>query len=453
MTGRGRVLAVDDEQAILWVIRETMGPEGYDVDTAKGGQEAIDKIASRFYDLVITDLMMPDRSGMDVIEAAKSAWPETEILVITAYPSIETAIQAMKRGAADYLTKPLEPEEILLQVERLLSSRSHGGEKPGAGPGDRGRYDEIIGTSAPMQAVFRLVDKVAPVHCTVLIEGESGTGKELIARAIHSNGGRRDKPFLPVHCGGLVETLLDSELFGHVKGAFTGAVAEKKGAFELANGGTLFLDEVNSISEAMQVKLLRVLQDQSYTKVGNPAPRKADVRVLAAASADLSERVAAGAFRTDLYYRLNTVTIQLPPLRQRTSDIPLLVDHFLDRLSETLGCPRRRITPPAMERLLRHQWPGNVREIEHVLQRAMILSESDVIDLSHLPSVFAGEDAPGAPSSFSLEEAEKRHIQSVLHFTKGRRQEAARLLGVDTSTLWRKMKKHGLLLIAYLQCF
>ncbi len=450
--GRRSVLAVDDEQAILWVIRETLGPEGYDVDTAKGGQEAIDKIASRFYDLVITDLMMPDRSGMDVIEAAKSAWPETEILVITAYPSIETAIQAMKRGAADYLTKPLEPEEILLQAERILSSREPGVEKPVVGPAAPGRYDGIIGTSAPMQAVFRLVDKVAPVHCTVLIQGESGTGKELVARAIHANSGRRDKPFLPVHCGGLVETLLDSELFGHVKGAFTGAVSEKKGAFELANGGTLFLDEINSISEAMQVKLLRVLQDQSYAKVGDPAPRKADVRVLAAGSADMSERVAAGAFRTDLYYRLNTVTIQLPPLRERTDDIPLLVDHFLGRLSETLGCPVRRLTPQAMERLLCHRWPGNVRELEHVLQRAMILAEGDVIDPSHLPAVIAGEDAPGAPSAFSLEEAEKRHIQSVLHFTQGRRQEAARLLGVDTSTLWRKMKKYGLLSIAFLQC-
>ncbi|MFN7142198.1 MAG: sigma-54-dependent transcriptional regulator, partial [Myxococcota bacterium] len=365
---RSRVLVVDDEPSIRKVLQAHLGRDGHAVETAGDGAEAIDRLAGEPFDLVITDLKMPGVGGLELLAHVRQNLPGLPLIVITAHGTVDSAVEALKLGAHDYITKPFDHAELRAAVDKALrverASRKSVQEDPGWREG-KGRF-ELIGVTPSMQRVYSLVEKVADSPTTVLLVGESGTGKELVARALHAHSGRRAAPFVSVNCGAIPENLFESELFGYEKGAFTGAVTSKPGRFELADGGTLLLDEVGELPLAMQVKLLRALQERKIERVGGLRPLPVDVRVVAATNVDLAAAVAAGRFREDLYYRLNVIQIRLPPLRERREDIPLLVEHFLDRFNERLGKRIASVDPDAMAALLAWSWPGNIRELENV---------------------------------------------------------------------------------------
>ncbi len=385
---KGRILLVDDEEIVLRSCQRILG-DAYDVDVAHEGLEALAKVNEREFDLLVLDIKMPKLDGLEVLRRVKEARPDIDVIMVTGLHEIGTAVKAMKLGAQDYLPKPFEPDELKMAVARVFDRRAtmHGAAEGEPVQGDGYRFENIIGDSPAMQTVFRLVARCAPTNSTVMLRGESGTGKELIARAIHYNSLRRDRPFVPVDCTSLSESLLESELFGHVKGSFTGAVANKKGLFETADGGTLFLDEIGNITLSTQAKLLRFIEEREFKAVGDTRTQKVDIRLITATNKDLEGMVADGEFRDDLYYRINIFPIHIPPLRERRDDIPALAMHFLRQFAVEMGLSTREFSPGAMNLLLNHDWPGNVRELENVVERAVILAGDDVIRQGHLVDI------------------------------------------------------------------
>ena len=382
-----KILVVDDEEIVCLSCQRILAEEGYEVQTRLSGPEGLQLLAEEPFDLAIVDLKMPRMDGMEVLQAIKRDFPHIPVIMITGYATVESAVEAMKSGAFDYLPKPFTPDEVAVVVKKALETRSMilenlylRGEIQA-----KYRFENIIGNSKKMQEIYRLIAKVAPTNSTVLITGESGTGKELIARAIHYNSQRKDRPFVPVDCAVLSENLLESELFGHVKGSFTGAIVTKPGLFEVADGGSLFLDEIGNISLAMQSKLLRFIQEREFTPVGGTKLKKVDVRLIAATNKDLEEKIKEGTFREDLFYRLNIVPISLPPLREKEEDIPLLAIHFLKKYCQEMGKNPKTLSQAAMEMLMRYPWPGNVRELENIIERAVIMTEEETLLPKHLP--------------------------------------------------------------------
>jgi len=450
-----RILIVDDEKGMREFLSIMLKKEGYDPVTAENGQKAIAMLQEDVYDLVITDVRMPKAGGVDVLKAVKETSPDTVVIMITAYATAETAVEAMKEGAYDYIMKPFKVDEIKLVVRNALEKRRLREEnillrrEVEAGKGS----ENFVGKSAPMRKVFELIAKVADKQSTVLITGESGTGKELAARAVHNLSGRRDKPFMYIHCGALPEHLLESELFGHVKGSFTGAVDNKEGLFEVAEGGTVFLDEISETTPAFQVKLLHVLQDREFKRVGGTSDIKVDVRIIAATNKDLVHEIAKGSFREDLFYRLNVIPIYMPPLRERSDDIPALVEHFLAKYRKD-GRPER-VSPEAMKMLMGHEWKGNVRELENIVERACTLSDGPVISPEHLPVEVMGitrdtrtlsGDVPkdGMDLERLLDDVEKDFLLKALKKTGGAKTEAAKLLGLSFPSFRHRLKKYGI---------
>jgi DNA-binding NtrC family response regulator len=385
---KGRILLVDDEEIVLRSCQRILGGE-YDVDVAHDGLEALAKVNASDYDVVVLDIKMPKLDGIEVLRRVKEARPDVDIIMVTGLHEISTAVKAMKLGALDYLPKPFEPDQLEMAVARAFDRRAtlQGAADTDGNGGPAYRFENIIGASPAMQTVFRLVARCAPTNSTVMLRGESGTGKELIARAIHYNSLRRDHPFVPVDCTSLSESLLESELFGHVKGSFTGAVVNKKGLFETADGGTLFLDEIGNITLSTQAKLLRFIEEREFKAVGDTRTQKVDIRLITATNKDLEGMVTDGEFRDDLYYRINIFPIEIPPLRKRRDDIPALATHFLNLCSAEMGQPPGEFSPGAMNLLLNHDWPGNVRELENVVERAVILASGDVIRQGHLVDI------------------------------------------------------------------
>jgi len=452
---KARILVVDDEKSMRDLLSITLEKEGYDVLTAAGGQPAIEALHRESVDAVITDLRMPKVDGLQVLRAAKEISPDTAVIVITAVASTETAVEAMKLGAYDYITKPFKLDEVNLIVRNALERKRLRDENLYLRRQleTQHRFENIIGKSDVIAEVFDTIRKIADSPSTAMITGESGTGKELVARAIHFNSFRRDKPFVPVNCGAIPEGLMESELFGHVRGAFTGAVANKMGLFSAAEGGTLFLDEITEIPALLQVKLLRAIQLREIRRVGDIKDVKTDVRLIAASNRDLEEAVQAGILREDLFYRLNVIPIQLPPLRERREDIPLLVAHFLQKFSKELGKDVRGVTPETMAVLERYRWPGNIRELENVLERAVVLGAGDVLDVDALPESvrrerpFKGFDSVDLPEDgldleATLDTIESRYLQRALDRTGGVQTKAAQLLKMTFRQFRYKLQKH-----------
>ncbi len=447
-----RLLIVDDDELLRRTLTKRFQSHGLTVTNVPSAESAAALLESQRFDVALLDLHLPGMSGIELLERIKSAQPEVEVLLLTAHGSMDTAILAMKRGAYDYLTKPFHLPELEIHIQKAFEKvqlqrrewqwkESLRYESP--------RY-KLIGSSPQMQRVVNLIGKVAATEATVLVRGASGTGKELVARAIHHNSNRRDRPLVTINCAALQETLLESELFGHEKGAFTGAVTAKPGMFEVAEGGTLFIDEVAEMAPGLQAKLLRVLEDGHYRRVGSTQEQRADVRVVAATNKPLEEEQKAGRFREDLYYRLNVVTIVLPALRERRQDIPELIEHFLT--TRQLGPIRYRIQPEAMQALLQYDWPGNVRELANMIERAQILAEEHLITLDDLPDSLMGAEPPrsdgqgGQPAGDPrhLREVERRHVEQVLHQEKGNKVQAARALGISRRALYRLIDKYHL---------
>lgn len=436
---KATVLLVDDEQNILKTVRLCLESAGFAVEGYTNPLDALEAMRLRVFDLAFYDLKMQPMDGMQLLEETRKRSPETTVVIMTAHGSVDSAVEAMKKGAHDYVQKPFDFAELKQFAEKVYAHHNLRAEVR-ALRGElehRRESDEIVTRSPAMRSLVDLALQVAPGSITVLIEGESGTGKELLARMIHRNSPRAANAFVQVNCAALPENLLESELFGHVKGAFTGATKDRQGRFEAANHGTVFLDEIGEIPQSVQVKLLRVLQSKEFERVGESVTRKVDVRVVAATNRKLEEAVESGAFREDLFYRLNAVRLRVPPLRERAEDIPLLVQHFLRKFNN-----RNDPSSEALTALMAYPWKGNVREVENVIERATILARGEPIQLHHLPEEFQ-HAAEAGKQALSLEEAERQHIIKVLRIAKDL-DEAASLLRIDPTTLWRKRKKYGL---------
>ena len=452
MTNKKTILVVDDDHAHRTMLKTLLSGWGYSVAAAGDGDEAVAQVHERPFDLILMDIRMAKVSGLAALAEIKAFNPAIPVVIMTAYASVETAKEALKKGAYDYLTKPLDFDELRLIMERAMEHRHLKEENRRLRESLGIRFDlrSLIGRSRAMTALLETVAQVAPSEATVMITGESGTGKEMIAGAIHYNSLRRDGPFVKINCAAITETLLESELFGHEKGSFTGADRRKEGKFRQAEGGSIFLDEVSEMSLGMQVKLLRVLQERELTRVGGDEVIRVNVRVIAATNRNLLQDIAAGRFREDLYYRLNVVTLQLPPLRERREDIPLLAQHFLDHFAEINRKAIKGFTPQAMDRLLRYDWPGNVRELMNAVERGVVLSRSERLDETDLPLLAADEDSSGRmlmpfPGEASLGEMEKATILKTLEAAEGNKSEAARRLGITRRTLHQKLKKWGMM--------
>ena len=444
-----KILVVDDEPAQRELVSGFLARHGFEVTTARDGAEALERFRREPVDLILTDQKMPGLSGLELTQAARAVNPEVAVVLMTAYGTIEHAVAAIKAGATDYLTKPLNLDELLHRLGQVRDHQRLLGENRElrAALQERHRVEGILGESGRMQEVLSLVRRVAASDATVLIRGESGTGKELIAKAIHYASRRAEGPLVRVNCAALPETLLESELFGHEKGAFTGAQATRRGRFELAHGGSLFLDEIGDLPPHLQVKLLRVLQEREIERVGSSRPIPVDVRLLAATHRDLEALVKAGGFREDLYYRINVVTLAVPPLRERREDIPLLLDHFLSKFARANGKTIRGLTREARDTLLRYDYPGNVRELENLMERAVVLTRDEVIGRADLPlSVRETEpesgEATGLPAA--VEGLERRMIRDALARADGVQTRAAELLGISERVLRYKLRKYGL---------
>ncbi len=448
-----RILIADDEPLTLELIVERLESEGYDVTLVSSGEEAIAESKKSNFKVVLTDLSMPGISGLEVLEHFSKNYPETLVIVLTGFGTIETAVEAMKRGAYDYLSKPANLDEIVLTLRRAVELKDLKEENVALRSQiqEQHRLERLIGLSPPMQHLYGIIKRVARTDSTVLITGESGTGKELIANAIHYQSARKDMPFVPINCGAIPEELLESELFGHEKGAFTGAFKERRGRFELANKGTVFLDEIGEMSPKLQVKLLRFLQETKFQRVGGSRTIEVDVRILAATNKDLERAVAENEFREDLFYRLNVIPIHVPPLRDREGDIQLLIQHFLKQHCNKKNIPPKQMSKAAIESLEHYDWPGNVRELENVIERLVILTDSDEIQLHDLPkrmqtapqvattNIELGQD--GINLKETLEDLENKLIIDALQRSGGVKNKAAKLLGLNRTTLIEKMKK------------
>jgi len=451
---RERILVVDDSEGTRSLCSKILEKEGYVTDTAADGAEALEKIKSEPYDLILTDLMMPHMDGLELLEHAQKEHPGVPVIIITAYASVATAVEAMKKGAYDYVPKPFNPGELQITVHKALDEKNLRRENIELKKElkDKYHYENIVGTGGAMQKIYRLIEKAAESNSNVVIYGDSGTGKELIARAIHFNSPRAAEKFVPVSCGAIPETLLESELFGYVKGAFTGANTDKKGMFEVADKGTLFLDEIGDITPAIQVKLLRVLQERVITPVGGTEPTKVDIRLISATNRDLSKEVEKGGFRQDLFYRLHVVPIYLPPLRERREDVPLLAEHFLTKYCKENNKNIKGFSAEVMNQLMSHNWPGNVRELENIVQRIVTFEEGEVAGVDSLPPNFKQQieyhekfykDSVENLQDL-IDQVEKHHIVHILKGTGGRRTEAAERLGIDRRTLYGKMHKYSI---------
>jgi len=436
-----RILIVDDSANTLEVLRRNLAAEGYQVFTAPGAAEAIEILGTTQLDLVITDLKMPKVSGLDLVRHIRENFKDTEVMMITGYPSVEGAVEAVKTGAEEFLPKPFTDTELLSAVQRVLDKarlRRFGDAAPNQVPPV---HKGLIGTSEVMHKVSIAIGKASSTSANVLITGESGTGKELVARAIHYSSKRSSSPFVPVNCGGIPEGLLESELFGHVKGAFTGATESRAGFFHTADGGTIFLDEISEMSLSMQVKLLRVLQDKQICMVGSDRMRKVDVRILAATNKDLPGLVKKGLFREDLFYRLHVITIAIPPLRERGNDIILLAHHLATRFAAELGRSPLRFSDKALQSLRNYNWPGNVRELENVIQRLVVMTDGDLIEVPDLPSLMRFSALRKTGFTRTLAEVEAEYISNILSEVDGNKTRAAEILGIDRKTLREKLKK------------
>jgi len=454
-----RILVVDDEQSMRNFLEIMLRREGYVVDLAANGDEAVGFVEKKIYDLVITDIIMPGPSGTEILKKVKEVNPATIVIMITAYASTESAVEAMKEGAYDYITKPFNVDEIKviisnalekgrLEKENILLKRELGKEYS---------YENIIGTSPAMQKTFDLIGRVSATKTNVLISGESGTGKELVARAIHNKSPRKDRPFVVINCGGIPENLLESDLFGHVKGSFTGAVSHKEGLFEVADTGTIFLDEVGELTQAIQVKLLRAIQERTFKRVGGTEDISVDVRIIAATNKDLEREVISGHFREDLYYRLNVIEIKMPPLRERREDIPILASHFLKKMSAEQGKEIRKISSYALEVLKDYSFPGNVRELENIIERSVALESSNIVlpeslalsmHKEHGGQMATDDAALLGTDSFSMDtyiaDIETGLIKEALLLAGKNKKEAARILGISYWVLLRKIEKYGI---------
>lgn len=449
---QGSILIADDEPGIRESLSIVLEDEGYNCTAVKDGAQAIKAMEEASFDIVVTDLKMPNADGLEVLEHVLQHSSETLTIIITAHATVETAIQALRKGAADYILKPLDFDEVLIRIESLLEHKNLIQENKYLREqiDQEYNFNHIIGESPAMKKVYKMVERVSQATSNVLITGASGTGKELVARAIHFNSPRKKKPFLAINCGAIPENLVESELFGHKKGAFTGATSDKEGVFVAANGGTVFLDEIAEIPLNLQVNLLRVLQEREVKPVGSNQTLHFDTRIISATNKDLEAEIEKGNFRDDLYYRLNVVELSLPPLQDRREDIPLLAHHFLQKYSKELKRNLKGITSEAMSAMMAYQWKGQVRELENVIERAVLLSDNEYLSVEDLPGAI--RNVTGAENyqmdSNKLDEAvqvfEKHHIQSILKRTDGNKSEAARLLGIDPSTLYRKMEKLGL---------
>ncbi len=451
---RARLLVVDDEPAQREMLAAILDRAGFDVVTAADGEQALQRVESETYDLLLTDQRMPKMNGLELLERVQRVQSRLPVVLMTAHGTVSTAVEAMKRGAADYLTKPFERDELLLVIDKAIRQRRledevvslHGVLQ------QRYRLDNIIGASEAMQAVFSLIERVSFADVPVLITGESGTGKELVARAIHQKSNRSGGPFIALNCAAIPENLLESEFFGHERGAFTGAVRSHAGRFEQADGGTLFLDEVGAMRVDLQAKLLRAIQEHEVQRVGSTAPRKVDVRILAATCDDLEQSIRDRSFRDDLYYRLNVVPIAMPALRDRIEDIPLLVQHFLVAGATKFQCEASELTADALQRIQQYRWPGNVRELENCVQRMLVLSRGTRLTVEDLPDSLRADSEPeGSADGFDLPaagvclpELERHLIRQALHRTRGSLGPAAKLLGISYKTLQYRIRKHDL---------
>jgi two-component system response regulator PilR (NtrC family) len=453
-----KILVVDDEQSMRDFLAILLTKEGHEVLTAKSGADALQAVQSEIFDLVITDMKMPGADGMEVLKAVKEVSPETVVIMITAFATTETAVEAMKIGAYDYIIKPFKVDELKLIINNSLEKRYLRKENTllKREIESKAGFANFIGKSKPMQKVFSLIRQVSDTKSTVLITGESGTGKELVAKAVHFNSPLKNRPFVTVNCGALPETLLESELFGYMKGAFTGASSNKQGLFEAANNGTIFLDEISATTPALQIKLLRVLQEREFIRIGGTAGVKVDVHVIAASNKDLLAEVARGMFREDLYYRLNVLPIHLPPLRERKEDIPLLAEYFLKKVVRK-GAERtqiKKIDPEAMKALMAYHWPGNVRELENTIERMIILTPEDVIRIDQVPDTVKSPSRSSDLVSFEipetgvdlealLEKTERTFLRKALERTGGVKTDAAKLLGLTFRSFRHRLQKYG----------
>jgi DNA-binding NtrC family response regulator len=459
VTARASLLLVDDDEAFRSVLGRELGRLGYDVATAGTGEEALRRVAETAPEVVLLDLRLPDRDGLQVLDDLQRTSPGVDVIMLTGHGSIDTAIESVRAGAFDYVAKPCPLDELDVRIHRALERQAlrrrasllERGLTPPAVAGS------FVGRSPEFQRLVELVDRVAASDSTVLVTGETGTGKEMVAKLVHERSPRRGRPFVTVECAALQESLLQSELFGHERGAFTGADRAKAGLFEVAHGGTIFLDEIGEVSQATQVKLLRVLDASTFRHVGGTTEIKVDVRVLAATNRNLPALVKQGLFREDLFYRLSTITVEVPPLRARAGDVRLLAEHFVAVLNDRYGT-RRRLGERALESLERHEWPGNVRELQHAVEAAMVVCEGEEIQPRHLPRV-AAERAPATPAAspasapesppgatlLTLEQMEREHVQRALRAADGHRAKAAKLLGISERNLYRKLREYGLL--------
>jgi len=444
------ILVVDDDRSNRQTLQRILTKAGYEVEDAASGKEALERLRARSTSLLLTDLKMPGMDGVELLRASRMVSPDTEVVLMTAYGTVETAVESMKEGAYDFLTKPLKRHEILKAVRKALEKRSLVAENRALrarleAADTAGPLGRIIGHSTALRGVLDVVQQVAPTNATVMITGESGTGKELVARAIHDLSPRASQPLVSLACAALPETLLESELFGHEAGSFTGAAGQRKGRFESAHDGTLFLDEVSETPPATQVKLLRVLQEGEFERVGGNRTLSVDVRIVAATNRDITSMVAAKEFREDLYYRLNVIHLELPPLRQRAGDVPLLVDHFVRLYAERHSKPVTSVAPQAMDLLDGYDWPGNVRELQNTVERAVVLSASDRLDVDALPATLRDSEGRSEQLSFPvgtpLREVERRMIQETLRLTDGDKKLAANLLGIHSRTIYRRMEE------------
>jgi two-component system response regulator AtoC len=445
-----RVLLVDDEINMAKTQAKILQRKGYVVETAGNGRDALRVLEGTPFDVVITDLKMPTMDGMQLLREMNVKEHGCAVIVLTGHGTIESAVEAMQQGAADYLTKPCNPDELLLKVDKLLETKRLREEVEQLRREMRAfkKFGELIGQSPGMRNIYLLIAAVSENKSTVLVTGESGTGKELVARTIHRQGPWANRPFVAINCGAMSETLLDSQLFGHRRGAFTGAIADHNGVFQTASGGTLFLDEISEIPLSLQVKFLRVIQEKEVVPLGSSHPLKVDVRIIAASNRDLDDAVRKGTFREDLFYRLNVVPIHLPPLRERREDIPLLIEHFVSTFSTEYKVEPKKIAPEAMEKLNTYSWPGNIRELQNMIERMFALSRSSEITLADLPGSITGFEEK--PLQFhdraelpTLEEMERSLIVAALQKSQGNKNEAARLLAIDRQRLYRKIEKYG----------
>jgi DNA-binding NtrC family response regulator len=445
---RTHILVVDDEEIVRESLQGWLAKDGYTVATAEDGPSALGKLKAEQWAILLVDLKMPGMDGLEVLAQAKKLQPELSVVIMTAYATVDTAVAAMKDGAYDYIVKPFDPEELSQMIHKIVAQQELLRENVLLRRliKKEYRFRDLVTKSHAMQEVFELARTAARSQSTILVLGESGTGKELLARAIHAESPRSHGPFVAVSCAALTETLLESELFGYEKGAFTGAASQRRGKFELAHGGTLFLDEIGDVNTKLQMDLLRVLEERRFYRVGGNQAIDVDVRIIAASNRDLKKAVADGRFREDLFYRLNVIPVTLPPLRERKEDIPLLVQHFIERLDAETGRKVDGLSAEAMDALAEHDWPGNVRELRNVLERALVVAPGNVIEKKDLGLGLGvpGPTPQGASGDRSLEDLERTHIAATLRKSHGNVSQAARVLGIDRVTLYNKMRKYGL---------